>query len=488
MFCSNCGKAIKDNSNFCEFCGHEVKKIVTEEKTQSKVNVRKKKPFFIGAIVIAVLIFGTVFVLEMSRVTAKKDALEAAMLFMEEQKYEPAIEAFNVAFIKGDNEPEHYLLQAKAYVEMGDLYGAQQTLQLGYANTKSEDLLYVEIWGPTQPFDLLISISDDDIVPNVRQKFIFSGNDIEAQYFLFGKVVLTNKYYYDESGRLAGCQIYDYYNYAFGAGNFLYLCPNDLEHCIPMKATFISLCYDFVYTQSDRIEVWSWETEIDMEQNEIRATEQELFATLYYENDKCVSMVTEEGSNTLAYDDNGRITRIDKSNGDQMIVGYSEKNGYIISMNNADYVLKFDNDGFNTAYYGELVEEEWRVTTENNKVTEIYWCEDLAYRFTYDEKGRVYKIEENYWGNERTVICTYNPYTKEEELWQVEFSTFDGETLTRFFDFDEEGRISEIRQGYDTITFSYDKSGRCTSYTCNQDDVYQVIYDELGRILDIERK
>lgn len=39
MFCSNCGKEIKVNSNFGEFCGHEVKKIITGEKTQSKGNI-----------------------------------------------------------------------------------------------------------------------------------------------------------------------------------------------------------------------------------------------------------------------------------------------------------------------------------------------------------------------------------------------------------------------------------------------------------------
>ena len=26
MFCSNCGKEIADNSNFCKFCGREVEK------------------------------------------------------------------------------------------------------------------------------------------------------------------------------------------------------------------------------------------------------------------------------------------------------------------------------------------------------------------------------------------------------------------------------------------------------------------------------
>lgn len=487
MFCSNCGKEIKVNSNFCEFCGHEVKKIITEEKEQSKVNTRKKKVFIVGAIVIAVVMISIVFVMEMHRVTTKNKALEDAKLFMEEKEYESAIEAFDKAFAEGDNDSQHYLLQAKAYVESGDLYAAQQTLQLGYANTKSEDLLYVEIWGPKQPFDILISLSDDDLIPNVRQKFVFTGNDIEAQYYFLGRVMFTNKYYYDESGQLAGCQMYMYDHYAFGAEEPLYLCSDAIEHCIPLEdATSIFLCFDFAYPQSDRVEVWSWNSEIDSEEGEIRATEQELFATLYYENGRCVSMVTEDGTNTLSYDENGRIVELINSYGDQMLVGYSEQGDYVISKNYAEEVFKFDSNGLNIAYYGNLVEEEWRVETENDKITEIYCGEELVCCFRYDEKGRIIKAEANNGENERTVTCTYNPYSDEEELSMIEFDDFYGEAVTRVFDYDKEGRISEISQGNDIIRLSYDENGRCTSYTWNQEQVYQIIYDNFGRVLDVK--
>lgn len=486
MYCRNCGKEIKDNTNFCEFCGHEVKKVKVEEKKQAKVNVKKKNPFIIGAIVIGVLFIGIVIILETNRDITKNKALEDAMLFMEEGNYEQAIDAFNLAFEKGDNDAEHYLLQAKAYVEAGDLYGAQQALQLGYANTKSEDLLHVEIWGPAQPFDLLVSAME--IAPNVRQKYIFDGKNIEVQYYGFGKVVFTNQYYYDESGKLVGCQLYDYSNYEFGAGDFLYLCPNDLQHCIPEKSTSIFLSFDFVYPQSDVVEVWGWNAEVDLEQEEVRATEQKLFATFYYENGKCVSMVTEDDTITLSYDEAGRVTNIDDRYGNQMLVTYSKQDDYIISINNSDEVLKFNSYGLNIEYCETVGNEDYHVTTYYNKVAEIYYGENLAYQITYDKKNRVSEIENVY--DEITVTCTYEPYLGKERLWQVEYSTFDGETLTRIFQYDEKGRISEISQDYDSIKFSYDEDGRCSGYTYNADygyqSVYQIIYDDLGRMMDIE--
>lgn len=507
MYCRNCGKEIKDNTNFCEFCGYEVKRKNTEKTKVSSIKSQNKKPVIIGIVVGCILIIGCVFCFETARVTAKNEALESAKYFMEEENYEAAINAYNVAFSKGDNDAEHYLLQAKAYVEKGDLYGAKQTLELGYANTKCEDLLYVEIWGPSQPFDLLFSftIINDRVVPNVRQKFIFDNGEIIAEYYGYGRALFANKYYYDTNAKLVGCQLYDYSQYEFNFGTEDLWCRelNSLSDLF-IDTTSVYLCYDFIYKESDVVEVWTWESEYGT-----GILEKKLFATIYYEKEKCETIIAEdkytmithdedgsvmtysaseeEREISFTYDDNGRLVTIDDSGENHMLISYSSEGDYIISKNNADFVWRFSSNGLEAASYGDLA-EELRIYTEENRVTEIYEGEKLVYQLSYDEEGRLCKGIINDFDEQKTIECTYNPYTEENSLWILEITDFDGDVLTQSYVFDEEGRISELGQENERIEFIYDENGRCISYVYNQDTIYTITYDDLGRIVDIVRQ
>lgn len=489
MYCRNCGNELNVNANFCVYCGYEVKEETVAEISKSNKKRWKTKSTIAGSIVVGMLIIAGVFYFEMDRITVKNDALEAAKHFMEEENYEAAINAYNTAFAKGDNEAEHYLFQAKAYVETGDLYGAQQTLQFGYANTKCEDLLNVEIWGPSQPFDIFLSISEISMTPNVRTKYVFAGDDVEAQYYHYGRVWSKNRYYFDESGRIIGCQVCEYGTDGFGVAEpvFSIISGADLEDTVIYESAGRILCYDFVYSETDKVDVWAWKTKINVETGEVDIIGQEVIVTFEYENDICMSAITKDTKYEFAYDENERVISISDLDKNHLLIAYSSEGDYILSENNADYVWKFDRNGLNTAYYGDLVEEEWRVFAEDNKVSEIYWCEDLAYQFIYDEEDRIIKAIENSFGKQRTIVCTYDSVTKDSEKWYLEYTDWSGETITQILTLDNEGNILELWQENEHIEFTYDESGRCISYMHNQDVIYTIVYDELGRIIDIER-
>ena len=441
MYCTQCGKELKDNVNFCEFCGYELKKVVPKEIQKQKEKTRKINPIAIGAVVLAVVFLGIVIVLEAKQDIIKNKAIEDALTCMDEKNYESAITAFQKGFEYGDNDVEHYLLLAKAYVEDGDLYNAQKILQTGYENTKSEDLLHVELWGPAQPFDILVTLLEN--VPNVRQKYIFNGIDIEVQYYAAGKVVYTNKYYYDENGRLAGCQVYDYCPYTYGAGEILSLCADNLEDCVKETATSIFLSFDFVYPQADVVEIWSWRDEYDSEIGELYAADKELFATFQYENNRCVSMTTESGRVTLSYDETGRVASMSDTFGYQWKVTYSEQGDYSISVNNKELVMRFNSDGLNTEYIIAEDDDDYRITTYYGKVAGICYQEELQYQFTYNENKQLSKIENLCDGT--TVECVYSTYSENEKPSYINFIRSDEEILTRGFEFDKDGRLGNSK-------------------------------------------
>ncbi|MCD8222662.1 MAG: zinc-ribbon domain-containing protein [Clostridiales bacterium] len=148
MFCSNCGKELKDNVKYCSKCGHPITRqssAIVEERTFLQNSHEKLWGSWVKWIVagsLAILLIVAIIFLAVPKVNQKRyeSLIKEGNRYLTEMNYEEAVIAFTKAIRIEEKEPDAYIGRGNAYTGLADKGGSgdgdQSTYQLAEADYK----------------------------------------------------------------------------------------------------------------------------------------------------------------------------------------------------------------------------------------------------------------------------------------------------------------------------------------------------------------
>ena len=499
MYCSRCGKELREGSRFCAFCGYpvplqqdemsvhgegqtpaqqptaspeqpagnvnpdqnsfETNKDKTgrhccsngdgaEQKTQEKSQSCKKsqtgsrKGIIFGTLAVLLIIgigIGGYFGI---REYQYRNALASAESAFADRDYDEAIALFEELIQIRPEASGNYLMLAQAYLESENLYAAKQTLEKGYAATGDEELQNVSLWGPVSAFE--ISMWASESCPLTRQEYRFDSQNIVQGYVsMFGSVMFVMSYYFDNEGNVAHVVLTDYTSNILGVDG--------------VNRTLLETGWPFMGTISQ-----SWDYIYDGNGNIISVNIDGMNITIKRDAERSVELSSGDDQITVLYNSEGRPDQISFFDGTSYSWSYQEDGGCIAEYLDADYWYEFDENGLFIALVGDDAEAFTLKLDSQNRV-EIVEMEENSYLYSYSETGYLNKV----------ALCN----SEETEIFY--------ETL----DYDDSGKLVQIIQYPDKEHISnyqmeYNDAGKLKKVTVSdrdqnitQDTVYEYKQD-----------
>lgn len=130
MKCKNCGKEILNNSKFCPYCGED---IIKDDKSNKKILIIGMVVILIVAIVIGVFIYS-------NSSPAYEDFLKTAEKYMDEEKYEEAIDYYTKCLEINPKMEEPYEKLYEIYLNLGKEDLANEIVEKAKENLSSASL------------------------------------------------------------------------------------------------------------------------------------------------------------------------------------------------------------------------------------------------------------------------------------------------------------------------------------------------------------
>lgn len=505
MYCRKCGCELEPDAKFCIRCGVKVNSasldVNTEQDPQLPNQVVERKKWkgvrIVVTIMAALIILGAGYVLLREPIKDWSDErhyteyLQDANDAIERRDYKSAAIILSGAISVKPDVTENYLLLAQAYVEMWDLYHANEILQKGYEWTGDASLQNVSIWGPMSPVETAICLLDGDPLPLTRCEYYFGDGAISSFVYIFGLPIAGSEYLC-EDGFVRYVTLMDYDGYEC-VGIPVKSLPVDLP---ALREPLI--WFDLEYNFSLQAYAVTWDGK--------------RIAEMEYEDGKCVSItascdhevnnlsITSGEKIQFGYDDTGRISEI--SYGEiSWHFEYLPDGGYeAYTDGDPDSVFIFDQCGMWVGFTEGGGNDDFSMELENGKITSVEG-NGLREEYKYDGNLLSELIIEKEHADDismRTVVnYYYNEQAETERMGNIKISTtynIQGEISDNNYavniSYDRNGRVTDIYSTYtqELQSFTYSNDGRVSDYTVEDEDgVYQysVQYDEVGRELGI---
>lgn len=473
MYCSQCGKELREGSRFCPFCGNPVpmeqvdlskrgegrgptdlpeqpagtvdpgensfetandktgkqrrsdandaaqKRTLEKSQTREKSQTGSRKKLILGTVVvlmIAALGIGGYFGVREYQYRSTLAAVDSAFA---DRDYEEAVTLLEDLIQIRPEEANNYLTLARANLELENLYGAKQALVNGYAATGDESLQNVSLWGPISAFEIAIWASES--MPFTRQEYYFGQQDFVQGYVgIYGGIEFVMNYYFDSVGNVAHVAVLDYSTNILGLDG---VNRTLWETGWPFPGA-PNIGFDYNYDAAGNVV----SAEMDGEIITISKTTE-------------TNVVLESGDEliTVRYDTVGRPIQILFDNGKSFDLIYQEDESCVVEYTDDDCWLEFNKDGLFTALVGDDADAFELKLDSQNRVESVE-MEDSSYRYYYSETGYL----------ERAAICNGDG----DEIFY--------ETL----DYDDSGNLIQITQYPDQEHISY----------------HQLEYNEDGRL------
>lgn len=492
MYCGNCGAELSDGSKFCYKCGASIEDI----HANKRLNLKKKALLIIMMLlIVAALVVVFVFAKKMIHEKQNADSFpEAATEKNNSDTFISDNEALNVS-----DAADQYIEKAKLYVEKGDLYGAKSILEKGYENTQDESLQNVSIYGPLSCYDNVLITEEFPVITTCE--YVFSNDTVIGKInFLESSAARIEYYFSSEEERLIGEVITVYDMSVAGV-------DSKADEILQQDVDY---CFDCLYNEKGEV--------VSL----VDVYDQEEFATMEYENGRCVS-VDYMDTYHFQYDEKGRITSVtipDSDYDSQMLFKYGPDGSYTVrgpeGMNFDFFGCMEDNWELTVNQRGFLQElivgEEKIIEVEFGERGEIICCNGLM----EDYYGRVKKLEYEYQedgdisrvliygtdsGNSQEYILEAEVmylYNSKKQMTDIVCNSFDGidtksfyEKLSYHIDYDQNGRgvrFEETGTGDQNAIYeiSYSDDGKVERIKGSVDKTIVVLkyeYDRYGRLL-----
>ena len=535
MYCTQCGKELREGSRFCPFCGNPVPleevespkqgegqdpgqqpaaspeqpvsaadlerisfdrgegrngeqhhsaecdtepKIARDEShPHEKSQAGSRKKIMLGALVvllIAALGIGGYFGVREYQYRSTLSAVDSAFAARD---YEETVALLEELIQMRPGESGNYLTLAQAHLELGDLYETKETLEEGYAATEDEGLQNVSLWGPVSPFEMALWASES--LPLTRQEYYFGQEDYVQGYIsAYGGIVFVMNYHFDNTGNVTHVSMTDYSTTMLGVTG--------------VNRTLWETGWPFM-GDTDA----SWDYIYDSTGNVISAEMDDISITISKVSDSSVVLEDLNDKITIQYNAEGRPTQLVSSDGTSCSLSYGEDGGCVAEYKDADYWYEFDEKGLFTALAGNEA-DAFTLKLDDQYRVESVETEESSFQYDYSETGYLVRIaicnsdgEETFYetldyddsGN--LVKITQYPDQEHISNYQIEYN--DGGKLATVTIFDQDQRINQ-----ETV-YEYKQDGQLDYYVLrypsisseDTDDVIMVfvpIYDEYGVI------
>lgn len=534
MYCSQCGKELKEDTRFCPFCGCPVNmEPKDEEISKETLDIQKEKSidmsngdqtkehlqsmdafayisadhsFFEGTAESAV--HEEQFTVKESSLRTKsvtnkerkikpvvwivsiillivtaggcffgireyhyKKIVESAEKAVSNHQYEDSIVFLKDAIQMRPRVVSNYMLLASAYLEEQQLFAAKQTLENGYATTESKSLQNVSIWGPTSAIETGIFFTSDWL-PLTRQEYYFDNQDTVKGYIsAYGNIIFVLSYHFDTFGNIDHVSVSDVNDYfGFGVNRTL------METGWPFLGDPY-MSWDYTYNSNGSINITS-----NMSEKAI---------TFFWEADTCAVLTDGEEQISIQYDDNGKPTQILSSNGAIYSFLYQEDESYVVESFEDDYQLGFDSNGQFVSLIGDDADNFSTQFDNQNRVESVSMI-DRHIDYTYSDNGYLESVTDHCYIDDMEFSYLFS-YDEAGHLTQIYQTTDSGEAFTYQMHYDQNGNLLQtttLDQDCNIISqreYKYSENGMLNYYTfiSNSDDIikiYTPVYDDYGEI------
>ena len=543
MYCSQCGKWIKDGARFCPACGCPVNPKRTrkeapkqnEEKepqeyvshvykdaarefsfhassaegeqsadtatevenlpdaaaqtqTTPQSSQRRKKAVrcIIGAVlIVGILISGLWGIREYQY----RDAISSAESALANRQFEEAIGHLDQALALHPSVAETYLLKATAYVEQGELYAAKQTLEEGVAATQDESLQNVSIWGPVPVVEMAMWANES--LPLTRQEYYFSDlGAVQGYVNICGNIFAVMTYYFDSAGNISSTNRKDYrtnFTGSPGINRTLW------ETCGPLK-------YPMIF---ERSAVWEANYTYDNSGNLVSAAtswnSSIINIEVFQNTDGHIVLTDSKEQTTIQYDTTGRPTQILFDDGAGYTISYEENGESVTRSLDEDYWFESNSDGLFMVCAGEDGGTFTLELDEQKRIIQVL-TNSGRYENSYSEDGFLEEITE--YDSQGTIsYSTLFRYDEKRRLIEIQRSIRNESGveagISYQMEYDQDDRLVKLttitpHNGViSEILLEYQQDGKLKYYiesTYFDAEDYKLIvkpvYDEYGLIVD----
>ena len=542
MYCSQCGKGLKDGARFCPACGcpvdpertrkeapkqneekepqeyvsHVYKDAAREflfhassaegeqsadtatevenlpdaaEQTQTAPQSSQRRKKAVRCIIGTVLIVGILISgLWGIREYQYRDAISSAESALANRQFEEAIGHLDQALALHPSVAETYLLKATAYVEQGELYAAKQTLEEGVAATQDESLQNVSIWGPVPVVEMAMWANES--IPLTRQEYYFSDlGAVQGYVNICGNIFAVTTYYFDSAGNISGANLLTYLTNSTGQTGINQTLWESSDPLLWLGNDRWELNYNY-NTSGALVSVnMLWCNGIEY-LDETRIT-----IEISQDTNSYVILTDAENAITIQYDATGRPIQIIFNDGAGYTISYKESGEYVTTSLDGSSWFESNADGFLTTFVGDGGKTFTLELDEQKRVTHVL-TNDGHFENTYSEDGCLEEIVQ--YDSQGEVSCsTLFTYDEESHLVEIKLSYDEAESY-RLMEYDQSGRLvqytpqgsfrGEQLEMYGGIVYEYQQDGSLEYYihTLAPDfkTIAKPIYDEYGLIVD----
>ena len=544
MYCTQCGKELREGSRFCPFCGYPVpleeiespkqgegqdpvqqpaaspgqpvsaadperisyetdkgrngeqhhsaecdtepKKPWGESQPREKSQTGSRKKIMLGALVvllIAVLGIGGYFGVREYQYRSTLSAVDSAFAARD---YEKAVALLEELIQTRPEESGNYLTLAQAYLELGDLYGTKETLEEGYAATEDGGLQDVSLWGPISPFEMAMWASGS--LPMILPS---ESLPLTRQEYYFGQQDFVQGYISEYGG-----VVYVTNYYFDGTGNVTHASMTNYTTGMLGVDGVNRTLWETGWPFMGMIDS-SWDYNYDSAGDAVSVEVNDESITISRDNNNSVLLGFDDEQIIIQYSAEGRPTRIILYDGTTYEFVYQEDGGYVAEYSDADYWCEFDENGLFIALGGDDADAFSLKFDDENRVEGVEMNES-SYQYEYSETGYLVRIaicnsdgEEMFYEtldyDDSGNLVQITQYSDQERIIYYQMEYDDDGNLTTVTTSDQDHNVTQ------DIVYEYKQNGQLDYYvsrlhaylTEEADDlimVYVPVYDEYGVI------